>query len=304
MEWLNYHHLLLFWMVAKEGSVTKASQRLRLTQPTVSAQVRALERALGERLLEKRGRGVALTAAGRGVMQYADEIFALGRELRDSVKGRASHRALSLSVGIADAVPKLVSCRLLRPVLRESPTPRLLCREAPHEQLLAALSMHELDAVLTDAPLQPGSGFRAYSHLLGESRVQVFGSKELAKRYRRGFPRSLHGAPLLVPLAHSPLRRQLLFWFEDRGIQPEIAGEFEDSALLKTFGGMGVGLFVAPSVIVEEVESTYAVQRIGPLDGVAERYYLISPERKIKHPGVATLTQAARRELFPAAAAH
>ncbi len=298
MDWINYHHLKLFWMVAREGSVTRASQRLRLAQPTVSAQLRTFERYLGETLLEKRGRNLVLTEVGRNVLQYAEEIFALGQELRESVKGRTSPQAVSLGVGITDAVPKLVAYRLLEPALSQTQELRLECREGRHDQLLAALSVHELDMVLSDAPLPAGSGFRAYSHLLGECSMTVFGSAELARRYKRSFPQSLNGAPMLVPLANSPLRRSLGFWLEDAGIQPKIVGEFEDSALLKTFGRQGVGLFVAPSIIAREIEAMYQVKSIGPIATVTERFYVISPERRIKHPGVVAITQAARQDLF------
>ncbi|MFN7966648.1 MAG: transcriptional activator NhaR [Acidobacteriota bacterium] len=298
MQWLNYHHLKLFWMVAREGSVTRASQRLRLAQPTVSAQLRTFERDLGETLLEKRGRNLVLTEAGRNVLQYAEEIFALGQELHESVKGRAAPHAVSLSVGVADAVPKLVAYRLLRPALSQSQQLRLECREGRHEQLLSALSVHELDVVLSDSPLPAGSGFRAYSHLLGECTVSVFGTVDLVRRYKRSFPKSLTGAPLLVPLANSPLRRSLGFWLEDSGIQPNVVGEFEDSALLKTFGRHGVGLFVAPTIIAGEIESMYQVKSLGAIAAVKERFYVISPERRIKHPGVVAITQAARQELF------
>lgn len=298
MQWLNYHHLKLFWMVAREGSVTRASQRLRLAQPTVSAQLRTFERDLGETLLEKRGRNLVLTEAGRNVLQYAEEIFALGQELHESVKGRAAPHAVSLSVGVADAVPKLVAYRLLRPALSQNQQLRLECREGRHEQLLSALSVHELDAVLSDSPLPAGSGFRAYSHLLGECTVSVFGTVELVRRYKRSFPKSLTGAPLLAPLANSPLRRSLGFWLEDAGIQPNVVGEFEDSALLKTFGRHGVGLFVAPTIIADEIESMYQVKSLGAIAAVKERFYVISPERRIKHPGVVAITQAARQELF------
>lgn len=298
MDWINYHHLKLFWMVAKEGSVTRASQRLRLAQPTVSAQLRTFERDLGETLLEKRGRNLVLTEDGRNVLQYAEEIFALGQELRESVKRRAAPQAVSLAVGIADAVPKLVAYRLLKPALAQGRELRLECREGRHDQLLSALSVHELDLVLSDAPLPAGSGFRAYSHLLGECSMTVFGTAELARRYKRSFPQSLTDAPLLVPLSSSPLRRSLGFWLEDAGIRPKIVGEFEDSALLKTFGRQGVGLFVAPSIIAGEIEAMYQVKPIGSIAAVTERFYVISPERRIKHPGVVAITQAARQELF------
>lgn len=298
MEWLNYHHLLYFWMVAREGSVTRAGEKLRLRQPTLSGQIRALEQNLGEKLFERRGRGLALTEMGRVVQHYADEIFTLGHELQEAVRGRSGPRTLSLAVGVADVVPKLVAYRLIRPATEGESRVRVLCREDGHDTLLAALSLHELDVVLTDAPLAPGSGFRVYAHLLGECEVSLFGSPALARKVARRFPRSLDGAPLLLPLESTSLRRTVEHWLGTESIRPQIAGEFEDSALLKTFGQAGVGLFFAPSVIAREVQAMYGVKQVARIPAVRERFYAITAERRIKHPVVSLLMEVARGSLF------
>lgn len=298
MEWINYHHLLYFWVVAREGGLVPAGRVLRLSHPTLSAQIHALEDQLGEKLFTKVGRKLALTEVGRVVYRYAEEIFTLGREMVDAVKGRTTGKPLRLEVGIADVVPKLVVRRLLQPALGLPEPVRLVCREGTNEQLLADLSVHTLDIVISDAPVPPGSTVRAFHHLLGETGVSFFGVKRLAEAHRRGFPRSLDGAPMLLPLESLNLRRALDHWFARHDLRPHIAGEFEDSALLNVFGADGAGIFVAPSAVEQEVMREHGVHLVGRTDQVRERYYAVSVERRLKHPAVVAISHAARHEMF------
>lgn len=298
MEWLNYHHLLYFWAVAREGSVTRASEQLHLAQPTVSGQLKALEEALGEKLFERSGRRLVLTDVGRVVFRYADEIFSLGRELQDTLKGRPTGRPIRFTVGVADAVPKLVAYRLLLPALSLPEPVHVVCRDGKPERLLAELSVHALDLVLSDAPVGAEVKVKAYSHLLGETPVAFFGTEALAAAHHRGFPRSLDGAPVLLPTEGSSLRRSLDQWFDTEGLRPRVAGEIEDRALLKVFGQAGVGLFPAPVAIEAEVRAQFGVKLVGRVDAVKERFYALSAERKLKHPAVVAISRAARRKLF------
>lgn len=295
METLNYHHLQYFWMVAKEGSLTRASEKLRLAPPTLSGQIKELESQLGERLFERSGRGLVLTEAGQLVYRYADEIFTMGRELRDALKGRPTGRPLHLRVGVANGMPKLIAHRLLKPALAMAERVRISCREERPERLLIELTRHELDLVLSDAPVS--SGVRAFSHLLGESPVSIFGAADLAGRYREGFPGSLDGAPFLLPADDTALRRSLEEWFDANGIRPELVGEFDDSALLKAFGGAGAGLFPGVSAIEEEICYQYRVECVGRIPAIRERFYAISMQRRLKHPAVVTISAAAREIL-------
>ena len=298
MEWLNYHHLLYFWVVACHGSVTRAAAELRLAQPTVSTQLRTLEAMLGEKLFARTGRRLVLTDVGRLVFRYADEIFGLGRELLETVKGRPTGQPMRLTVGIADAVPKLIAYRLLRPALAVAEPVRIICREDKPDRLLAELAIHELDLVLSDAPIGPTTKVRAFNHLLGECGVTFFGTPALARTCRRGFPRSLGGAPVLLPTDNTALRRSLDDWFESEDVRPRVVSEFEDSALLMAFGQAGMGLFPAPSAIERQVRSQYGVVVVGRLDAVCERFYAISGERRLKHPAVVAISEAARQRVF------
>ncbi len=294
MEWLNFHHLLYFWLAAKEGSVTRASEELRLAQSTVSAQIRALERALDERLFRREGRRLVLTEVGQLVYQYADEIFALGRELQDAVRDRPTGRPLRLHVGVADVVPKLVAHRLLAPVLSGKSGVRMTCVEGKVTQLLADLALHRLDLVIADEPVGPSLRVRAYNHALGECAVAFFAAPPLAARLRRGFPRSLDGAPLLLPTENTSMRRALDHWFEAEGIRPAIVSEFEDSALLKVFGQHGAGGFPGAASFAREICRQYGVREVGRVDSVRERFWAISVERRLKHPAVLAIAEAAR----------
>ncbi|MEQ1947747.1 MAG: transcriptional activator NhaR [Bryobacteraceae bacterium] len=298
MEWLNYHHLLYFWTVAKEGSITKACDKLSLAQPTISGQLRQLEDSLGEKLFSRAGRGLALTEVGQVVYRYAEEIFGLGRELQDVLKGRPRGRPVRLTVGIADFVPKLIAYRILRATLSMPEPVQLICHEDTTDRLLADLAEHRLDVVLSDAPVSPLVRVKAFNHLLGECGVTMFAAPALAKKYAKNFPKSLDGAPMLLPIDGSSLRHALEQWFETNDIRPNIAGEFKDSALLKTFGQEGIGVFPGPTAIEKEVKEHYKVQTIGRLADVAERFYAISVERKLKHPAVIAISEAARERIF------
>lgn len=298
MEWLNYHHLLYFWLTAKTGSVTAASEELRLSQSTVSAQIRALEGALDEKLFRRDGRRLAPTDVGQVVFRYAEEIFALGRELVDAVRDRPTGRPLRVNVGVADVLPKLVAHRLLVPALGLGTPVRLVCTEGKPPQLLASLALHDLDVVLSDTPADPGVAVRVFTHLLGECEVVLVAAPALAKRYRRDFPRSLTGGPLLVPGTGTSLRRGLEQWLTDTNVHPRVVGEFEDSALMQAFGREGVGIFPIPSVIEADVCRQAGVRVVGRLPDVRERFYAISAERRLKHPAVVAISSAARSEIF------
>ena len=298
MDWLNYHHLLYFWAVAREGSIVRASAMLHLAQPTLSAQITRLEQALGAKLFQRVGRNLQLTETGRTVYRYADEIFALGRELTDAVKGRPTGQPLRLTVGVPDVLPKLIVFRLLKPAFQLQEQVRLVCREGKFEELVAALATHELDLVLSDMPLASTVRVKAFSHPLGQCGVSFFGSPTLARKFRRGFPQSLADAPLLMPSEATTLRRLLDQWLDEQGIRPAIAAEFQDSALLKVFGQEGIGIFPAPAVIRAEIERQYRVKHVGTLSTIQERYYAISVERRLKHPAVVAISTAAKSELF------
>ena len=300
MEWLNYHHLLYFWTVVREGSISKAATHLRLAQPTVSAQVRQFEHALGETLLERRGRQVAVTEVGRLVFRYADEIFGLGRELQETLKGRPTGRAPRLRVGVANAVPKLIVYRLLRPAVEGETPIHVMCHEGQPEALVAQLATHTIDVVISDMPAPPNANVKVFSHLLGESDTSFFAAPALARRLRRSFPQSLHQTPMLLPMPATELRRALEQWFQTLRISPAIAGEFEDSALLKAFGESGRAVFPAPTAIAPEVCRHYGVTIVGETPAVRERYYALSAERRVTHPGVVALSATARVDLFAA----
>lgn len=298
MEWLNYHHLLYFWAVAKEGSIARACEKLRLAQPTISGQLRLLEETLGEKLFTKAGRGLTMTEVGQVVYRYADEIFGLGRELQDVLKGRPRGRPLRLHVGVSDLVPKLIAYRVLHPVLKMSEPVQIVCDEDTPDRLLAALAEHRLDVVLSDAPITSMMPVKAFNHLLGTCGVTLFAAPQLAARHRKDFPACLDAAPFLLPMEGSSLRRSLEQWFDSANVRPKLVGEFKDGALMKTFGQAGAGVFAAPSAIAKEIREHYQVVIVGKIDSIVERFYAISVERKLKHPAVVAISEAARGVLF------
>ena len=298
MQWLNYHHLLYFWVVAKEGTITAACKELSLAQPTVSAQLRSLERAVGHKLFSRVGRNLALTDIGRVVYGYADEIFSTGRELMETLEGYPGSRPRILRVGIADVFPKLLAYEFLKPAFTLPEPVHAICYQGKPGSLLTRLAARELDLVLSESPIGPEVRLQAFSHHLGECGVSIFSAKKLAPGYRRQFPRSLDGAPFLLPTENFSLRRELNHWFATMGIRPSIVGEFEDSALLKVFGQAGVGLFAATTAIENHVQKQYGVRLIGRVEAVRERFYVISLERKLQHPAVVSIVETAHRELF------
>ncbi|MCU0625383.1 MAG: LysR family transcriptional regulator [Gemmatimonadaceae bacterium] len=295
---LNYHHLHLFRTVARTGSLARAAAELHLTEPTISTQVKALEQHFGHQLFARTGRRMQLTDAGQTALRYADDIFSLGDELQRALAGGETSGPRRFVVGIADVVPKLIAYRLIEPALRIEEPVHLVCTDDTPERLLAGLAVHALDLVLTDAPVTPAANVRAHNHLLGECGTTVFGSADLALRYRRNFPGSLDGAPFWLPTTNSLLRRELDTWFQQNDLRPIVRGEFADSALLKVFGQEGLALFCAPSVLEKEVQRIYQAKVVGRIPDVQERFYAIAAERTIPHPAVAAIARAARTKLF------
>jgi LysR family transcriptional activator of nhaA len=299
MAWLNYHHLLYFWTVAKEGSIAKASRELRLAHPTISAQIHCLEHVFGEKLFARKGRNLELTDMGRVAFRYADEIFALGRELTDTLKGQASGRPIQLVVGLSDALSKSIVHRILEPAFKMDEQVTVICREdRSTEDFLAELAVHALDVLLSDAPIGPGSAVRAFNHLLGECGTAFFAAPKLARICRRRFPFSLDGVPFLMPGRNSTLRRGLEQWFEAQGIRPRVVGEMDDAALTKVLGEAGVGVFAAPDVVDEDTRQRYDVALAGEAKEIRQRFYAISVERKLKNPAVVAICERARDTLL------
>ena len=298
MRHLNYTHLLYFWTVAREGTITRASEVLHLTPQTISGQLKLLDEAVGEPLFSRVGRGLVLTDTGQVVKQYADEIFMLGAELTQRVKSRQALIPTTLNVGIGNSIPKLVAQRILEPALEMEEPVRIVCREGDLDRLLSDLALHRLDLLITDRTVPPGTSVKAYNHPLGESEISFFAHKSIALRYRKGFPQCLDGAPMLLPALETTLRRSLEDWFDSIQVRPRVLAEFDDSALLKAFGNAALGVFPAPAVITDEVLSMYHARLVGRVDAVGESYFAISPERKLKHPAVLQITENARRSLF------
>jgi LysR family transcriptional activator of nhaA len=288
---LNYKHLYYFWVAAKEGGIMRAAERLSMSPQTVSGQIGQLEQNLGKSLFTLQGRRLSMTEAGRMVLSYADQIFLLGEQLQEALTNSDVDATLRLTVGISDALPKLIAYRLLENVQSLREQVRLVCFEGKFESLLADLALHKLDVVLTDRPASPGTGLRVYSHALGDDSVALFGRADLATRYREGFPASLSGAPMLLPTRNNALRARLEQWFEAQGIQPQIVGEFEDNALLMTFGRAGRGLFPAASALAPTVAEQYEAIPVGEIAAVREHFYAISTERRISHPAVEAICQ-------------
>lgn len=292
MTWLNYHHLLYFWKVAKTGSVTAASKELRLAHPTLSAQIRTLEKNLGHKLFRQVGRGLQLTETGQLVYRYANDIFPLGEELIQAIEGRPASGGIRLKVGITDVLPKPLAYKFLEPALH-LPDVRAVVYEGKPNELMSQLVVHELDLVLSDFPLGPQFTLNAFSHLLGESKISLFGVQKLVKKYESGFPRSLDGAPFLLPTENTSLRRLLNQWFASKRIRPQVIAEFEDSELLKEHAQAGAGLFAASKLIEDNTLRHYQVKLVGQLESIRMRYYAISPERRITNPAVTAIIEAA-----------
>jgi LysR family transcriptional regulator, transcriptional activator of nhaA len=298
MAHLNYKHLRYFWIVAKAGSIARASEQLHVTPQSISGQLSELQDALGAALLQRAGRGLALTDAGRRILGYAEEIFALGDELLDVVRDQASHTALPFRIGVADSVPKSVAYRVVAPVLHMPEAVRVICREGRLVSLLGELAVHRLDMVIADRPMPADINVRAYNHLLGVSDLTVFAAPSLAKSLKGKFPARLDKAPFLLPGEGVAIRAGIEQWFEANDVHPRVIGEFDDGALLKAFGQSGAGAFVAPSAIADYVCQQYHVEAIGRIDSVSEELYAITTERRIRHPATIAISQAAAQEVF------
>lgn len=295
---INYKHLRYFWVVAREGGVARASERLHLTPQTISGQLSLLEKHLGVDLFSRVGRNLELTDSGRLVLSYADEIFSLGGELEEVLNQLPDDRPQLFRVGVVDVVPKSIAHRVLQTALQMPEPVRMVCREASLDMLLAELAVHRLDLVLADRTIPPTISMRGFSHKLGECAVSFFATEKLIKKLTGDFPRCLDGAPILLPSSGTQLRSGIDKWLDKHRIHPRMVAEFDDSALMKVFGQQGVGVFIAPAAIEAEVELQYQVSAIGRVDEVQERFYAISVERKVTHPVVSAVVEAARESLF------
>jgi LysR family transcriptional activator of nhaA len=299
MEWLNYHHLLYFWVVAKEGSIARASQQLRLAHPTISGQIHRLEQVLGVDLFVRKGRGLVLSDEGQVAFRYAEDIFSLGREFLETIKGRPSGRPITLLVGVSDVLAKSVVYRMLEPAFRLSEDVCVVCRaDRSTEAFMAELAANALDVVLSDTPAGPNSPVKAFSHPLGECGTVLFASPELAASCRRRFPDSLDGVPFLLPGATSTLRRSLDEWFHSHGVRPRVIAEMDDAALAAELGEQRVGVFAAPDVVEKEIRKRHKVHVVGRIEDVRQRFYAISLDRKIRHPAVMAICEIARTRIF------
>jgi LysR family transcriptional regulator, transcriptional activator of nhaA len=290
MDWLNYHHLRYFWVVAKEGSLARAAELLRVSQPSISGQIRELESALGQRLFKKEGRRNVLTEAGRMVHRYAEEIFSLGGELMNAVNERPTESALRLHVGLTDSFPKLVGNEILKPVFSLGRAVQVICREGKPEDLIAQLAAHRLDIVLADEPPSSSVNIRVYDHRLGTTGCLFCASRKLATKLKPGFPKSLDGAPALLPAENAPLRRAAETWLRDRGVKPRVVAEFEDPALMKVMAAEGRGFIVLPAASSGVAMKRYGLQVFGRADDCRVSFHAFTAERKIEHPAVTAIT--------------
>ncbi len=296
MAWLNYHHLLYFWTVARTGTIAAASKELLLSQPTISTQLKTLEDSLGQKLFQRQGRRLALTDVGRTTYRYADDIFRLGRELQETLARGPTGQQMRLTVGVVDVIPKMVAERLLVPAYEAVPDLQLECLELPLPQLLSRLALHEFDVVFADQPAPHDVKVRAYSHKLGESGTSFFGLKGVSAGKK--FPQLLEGAPMLLPSEGAAIRSELDGWFRKKGVRPKVVGEFDDSALIRVFGLRGRGLFSAPTAIEAEMLAGTQLELLGRTDEVRQSYYAISVDRRLRHPAVVAIADSAKTELF------
>jgi len=299
VEWLNYHHLQYFWVVAKEGSIARASKVLRLAHPTISGQIHRLEEVLDEQLFEHKGRNLVLTDAGRVAFGYADEIFSLGQEFLDTVKGRTPGRPVRVVVGLSDVLPKSIVHRMLEPAFALEKPVQIVCREARStEAFLGDLALQAVDVVLTDAPAPPTDGVRVFNHLLGECGTAFMADRASAARLRRRFPDSLDGVPFVLPGTNAALRSALDEWFETQSVRPKVVAEVEDSSLMRVLGEAGLGVFAVPDVVEDDLQRRYQVSLVGRAPELLQRFYAISVERKLKHPAVVAICDASRKKIF------
>lgn len=304
LQQLNFLHLFYFWSVARNGSIAGACKQLGVTQPTVSAQLRRLEETLGHRLFDRTGHKLLLTTTGATVLEYAEDLFSVGRELIAALRAVPGAATTRLSVGVPNAMPKLIIYRLLEPVLHLPQQVQIVCREANLEELVDDLDRHRFDVILSDRRVPPGGRVRSFHHALGTSPTAICGAAPLADKYRRGFPESLLRAPWLLPTGGNEMRHALDRWFDSQGRQASVIGEFDDSALLKEFGHAGAGLFPVPAAVLPEVRRQYAVEPLGLLPDVRLQFFAITTERKLVHPAVKAISQAAKEGLFVDGAAN
>ncbi|MFT7371732.1 MAG: LysR family transcriptional activator of nhaA [Oleiphilaceae bacterium] len=291
---INFKHLHYFWVVAKQGGIMRASENLHITPQTISGQIRLLEEQLGKSLFEKVGRNLEITETGRMVLSYADDIFSLGYELEETVKNTTKDRAQILRVGVADVIPKSIAYRLLEPALNLDEPIRLVCKENSLEALLGELALHKLDIVIADGPIPQRLGVKGYNHPLGESGITFLAAPKLADSLKPGFPENLTGAPFLMPSELSLVQPQLLQWLDRQHIMPRVVGEFDDSALMKVFGQAGVGVFVVPTAIADEVATQYRVNIVGKTDDIREQFFAITTERRLSNPALIAINETAR----------
>ena len=297
MDWLNFHHLRYFWMVAREGGLRQAAEKLHVSPPSISAQIHELEAALGEKLFRRAGRANVLTDAGQIALRYADEIFGLGRELAAAIKQQPTTKALRLHVGVADSFPKLVTQQILQPVFAMPQAVHVICREGKVTDLLGQLAAHRLDVVLADEPATGGLKMRVFNHPLGECGVTFCAGPRLAATLRKGFPRSLHHAPALLPAEGTGLRRSVEQWFQSLGIAPRVLAEFEDAALMKVMAADGRGFIPVPTLVAQEAIDRFSLRIIGATEQCREQFFAVTADRRIHHPAVAVITGAGRAEV-------
>jgi LysR family transcriptional activator of nhaA len=298
MEFLNYHHLRYFWTVAREGGLTRAAAKLHVSQPTISAQIQALEGMLGEKLFRRKGRNLAITEVGQQVLGYAEEIFSIGQDLLNSVKQRPTSRPLRLNLGVADALPKLVTYQIIEPIFRLPRPVQVSCWEASVSDLLLELASYRLDLVLADEPASSGVSTSVFNHLLGESGVSFCASARLARKLRGRFPKSLNGAPALLPMSNSGLRRSLEKWFHAVGVRPRLVGEFYDPAFINVLALHDLGFMCVPTIVGKEVVGRFGFRVIGRTEECQQQFYAITPERRLTHPAVTAITSSTRARLF------
>jgi LysR family transcriptional regulator, transcriptional activator of nhaA len=297
VEFLNYHHLRYFWVVAREGGLRKAAEKLHVSQPTISAQIAALEGVVGEKLFRRGGRALALTEAGQHVFLYAEDIFSIGQDLLNSVKHRPTSRLLRLRLGVADALPKLVTYRIIEPIFHLPQPVQVSCWETKVSDMLGELTAYRLDLVLTDEPASSGVVRNAFNHFLGECGVTFCAESRLAAKLRRGFPKSLNGAPALLPMSTSGLRRSLEKWFHATGVRPRLVGEIEDPAFVNILALHGLGFMAVPTLVTKEIVTRFGFRVIGQTDECQQQFYAITPERKLEHPAVLAITSRAKAPL-------
>jgi LysR family transcriptional activator of nhaA len=298
MEFLNYHHLRYFWVVAKEGGLTRAARKLHVSQPSICTQIQALERALGDKLLRRAPRGLVLTEAGQKVFSFAEEIFSLGGDLLSTMKQHPTKRPVRVQIGIADSLPKLLTFEMLKPIFHLPQAIQASCLEGKVPDLLAQLATYRLDLVLSDEPAPASGNLKTFNHLLGECGVSFCAGPKLASNLRCRFPASLRDAPALLPSPNSALRRSLEKWFREQGISPRLVADFDDAALMKVAAADGLGFFAVPSLVSSEAVTRYGVRIIGHVPECIQHFYAISAERKLTHPAVMAITSNARGRLF------